>query len=149
MKPWHAIFGLTLVAAGFLFDFGFVTTTSNFRALQENPAAYLSSWSKYAYELTRLYLFVLGFLNLAFALLVPCVKASARRQAVVSGLLVGGSVLFLIGGFWEARSGPAFEWEPACYVLTAGLAAILLSLGAQVYLLAQLRGAMGGRGSIG
>ncbi|MBI4467129.1 MAG: hypothetical protein HY656_06870 [Acidobacteria bacterium] len=135
---WHAILGLVLIAAGFLFDFGFVTTTSNFRALQENPAAYLSSWSKYAYELTRLYLFVLGFLNLAFALLVPCVNASAKRQAVVSGLLVGGSVLFLIGGLWEARGGPAFEWEPACYVLTAGLVAILLSLVAEIYLLAHI-----------
>ena len=135
---WHAILGLVLITAGFLFDFGFVTTTSNFRALRENPAAYLSSWGRYAYELTKLYLFVLGFLNLAFALLIPRVTASARTQAIVSGLLMGGSVLFLLGGLWEARSGPAFEWKPACYVLTAGLVAILLSLVAEIYLLAHI-----------
>lgn len=133
----HAIFGLVLIAAGFLFDFGVVTTTGNFQALQQNPAAYLSSFARYAYELTRFYLFVLGFLNLAVALLNLRARGSETLQWIVSGLLLGGSTLLILGGLWEARrSTPIFEWEPACYVLGMGLFAILLSLAVEIYVLA-------------
>ena len=136
----HAILGLFLIAIGFLFDFGFVTTTSNFQALQENPTSYLRSFLRYAYDLTRFYLFVLGFLNLVFALLNPRVAGSERMKSVVSALLLGGSVLFLIGGLWEARrTSPIFEWELACYVLAVGLCAILLALALEIYLLAVKR----------
>lgn len=132
----HAIFGLVLILGGFLFDFGFVSTSKNFQALQQQPTTYLSSFLRYAHELTRFYLFVLGFLNLAFAWLTPHAGGSERMKWIVLGLLLGGSILFIAGGLWEARrTSPIFEWEPACYVLGVGLFAIVLSLAVEIHLL--------------
>ncbi len=134
LSKLHAIFGLLLIIAGFIFDFAFVTTTENFReSLRDQTASY--SWMKYAYELTKFYLFVLGFLNIGFALLIPSSAVQKRMGWMIFGLLAGGSILFVSGGLWEAHIGPVYKWEPPCYVLGAGLFAILLSLVFEIYVL--------------
>lgn len=130
----QAAFGLALIIAGFAFDFAFVTTTANFTAsLKSQTASYV--WTKYAYELTKSYLFVLGFLNIALALLTARQTTNERPGRIVLALMVAGSILFLAGGFWEARVGPVLKWEPPCYVLTAGLIAVLASLVLEIHAL--------------
>ena len=132
----QAIFGLLVVAAAFLFDFGFVTTTDNLQALQENPAAYLASFSRQVYELLRFYLFVLGVLTLALAALNLHLGVSERIQWALFALLLAGSTLFLLGGLWEARrSTPIAVWEPACSVMVLGLIGIFLALALETYML--------------
>ncbi len=135
----HAIFGLALIAAGILFDIGFVTTTDNFKAsLKEQTQE--QAWKRYAYDLVKLYLFVLGFLSISFALLAPH-SGAAENAVAIFWLTAAGSVLMLAGGLWEAHSGPAFEWGPPCYVLTAGLGAVLLGIALEIQAIAKGGGA--------
>lgn len=135
----HAIFGLGLIVAGILFDFAFVTTTDNFKAsLKERTQE--EAWKTYAYDLVKFYMFALGFLSISFAALAPY-SGGAEKAATLFWLMAGGSVLMLAGGLWEAHSGPAFDWKPPCYVLTAGLAAVLIRIALEAYYIAKKSGA--------
>ena len=134
----HALLGLLLLVAGFLFDFGFVTTTQNFsESLTNQSPGYL--WRMYAYDLARFYFFALGFLNIALALLNYRFAIDERIERTLLGLVGGGSILFLGGGLWEARIGPVFKMEPPCYMLGVGLFAILLGLVLRSYVLIRLQ----------
>jgi len=136
---FQAAFGFALIIAGFVFDFAFVTTPGNFaQSLQNQPASYV--WTQYAYELTKFYLFVLGFSNLAQALLIPRLPVNEELVWTIFGLMAGGSTLFIAGGLWEARIGPVYRMEPPCYVLGAGLFAILASLALEIYALVRSGG---------
>lgn len=128
----HAIFGLILLMAGIAFDFGFVTRNFT-ESFKTNPVDYLNSWGKYTYELVRFYLFALGFINIAFALLIPRLGGSEGIKWIILGLMVCGSILLIAGGLWEARIGPVFKMEPPCYVLGVGLFAVLSSLALVIY----------------
>lgn len=128
----HAIFGLVLILAGFVFDFAFVTRNFT-EAFKSDPTSYLNSWGKYVYELVKFYLIVLGFLNISLALLVSRSGSPGQVEWIIFGLMALGSVLFIIGGVWEGLIGPIFKMEPPCYVLGIGLAGILLSLVLKIY----------------
>ncbi len=127
----HAAIGIVFIAAGFIFDVIFIAGMKDFSNRSRSARAL---WKGYAYELVKNYLFVLGFMNVAIGLLGA---ASFYKEIMwtVFALLQAGSVLFITGGLWEAKIGPVMKWEPACYVLTAGLVSILLSLALEVYLL--------------
>lgn len=129
----HALFGFSLVIAGIVFDFAFVTTDENFhKSLGKRSVR--SLWKAHAYGLVRSYLFVLGFLNLALALFAPFI--AEPLASAVFALTALGQVLLIGGGLWEARSGPPEEWTLQCYILGAGLAAILLGIALEIYALA-------------
>ena len=127
--------GLALIIAGFIFDFGFVTTTKNFtESLSNTSVSY--AWTKHAYELIRFYLFVLGFLNISLAAMIPPSIPYKKIEPIIIVLVAGGSIFFILGGIWEAQhTGPVLKWGPACYVLSSGLFAILLGLVLEVYTL--------------
>ncbi|MBU4353063.1 MAG: hypothetical protein KJ939_08355, partial [Nanoarchaeota archaeon] len=80
------ILGLALIIAGFIFDFGFVTTTKNFTEFLSNTSA-SSAWTKHVYELIRFYLFMLGFLNIALALLIPPSTPYKKIEWIIIGLV--------------------------------------------------------------
>ncbi|KCZ72474.1 hypothetical protein ANME2D_00901 [Candidatus Methanoperedens nitroreducens] len=128
----HAIFGLVLILAGFVFDFAFVTRNFT-EAFKSDPASYLNSWGKYVYELVKFYLIVLGFLNISLALLISRSGNPGQIEWIIFSLMAIGSVLFIIGGIWEGLIGPIFKMEPPCYVLGIGLTGILLSLVLKIY----------------
>lgn len=129
------ILGLALIIAGFIFDFGFITTTKNFTEVLSNTSA-SSAWTKHVYELIRFYLFMLGFLNIALALLIPPSTPYKKIERIIIGLVAGGSIFVILGGLLEAQhTGPAYTWGLACYVLSSGLFAILLGLVLEIYTL--------------
>lgn len=130
----HAALGLAFVLAGILFDFGFVTTSDNFREAYGNRSE-KALWKQYAYGLARFYLIVLGLLDIAFALLITHTQVNEGVRWAVFWLLNAGSVLFIAGGLWEAQVGPVYKWEPPCYVLGAGLVAVIGSILLEMYLL--------------
>jgi len=131
----HTIIGLVLIIAGFAFDIAFVTKNIT-EAFKNDPANYLNSWSRYVFDFVKLYLFVLGFLNISFAILIDSSGTYQQIDWIILGLMAFGSLLFIIGGIWEALIGPVFEMEPPCYVLVSGLLAILLSITIKIYKLA-------------
>ncbi|HIH43932.1 MAG TPA: hypothetical protein HA257_02250 [Candidatus Methanoperedenaceae archaeon] len=130
----HAVLGLAFVLFGMLFDFGFVTTSDNFRDAQDHRSEKVL-WRQYAHGLARFYLIVLGLLDIAFALLISHTQVNEGVRWAVFWLLNAGSVLFIAGGLWEAQAGPVYKWEPPCYVLGAGLAAVIGSILLEMYLL--------------
>lgn len=129
----HAVLGLILIAAGIIFDFALVTRSFT-EAFKDNPVAYINSWKKYVFELVKFYLIVLGFLNIAFALLVSS-GDNMFMTWIIFGLIASGSVLMVIGGYWEGYMGPVFKMEPPCYVMGTGLAAIFLSIVLKIYVI--------------
>lgn len=134
MTPFklHIIFGLILLTAGILFGFLFVGWESS-EAFRGDPAAYLLSFKKQLYDLTLIYIFVLAFLNIVFALLTPRFAGSANIDWTIFGLVFAGSIVLIATGFWYANAGPSFEWEPRCTVLTVGLLAVASGLGLEIY----------------
>lgn len=135
----HAVFGVILLIGGLVFDFGFVTTTDNFRSML-GPQLPQELWKRYAYELTRFYFFALGLMSVAFGLVGTAMAVPRRSEWTILALLVGGSVLFVGGGLWEAQIGPVYRNEPACYVLGTGLFAIFVALALEGYVLIHTRG---------
>lgn len=135
----HAIFGVVLLISGLVFDFGFVTTTDDFRAIL-GPQTPHELWRRYAYELTRFYFFALGLTSVALGLVGAAMAIPRRSEWTILALVAGGSVLFIGGGLWEAQVGPVYRNEPACYVLGTGLFAILLALALEGYVLFRGRG---------
>ncbi len=129
----HALLGLILIAAGIIFDFAFVTMKFT-QAFKDDPAAYINSWEKYVFELVKFYLIVLGFLNIAFALLVSS-RDLEQIDWIIFGLTGSGSILLVVGGYWEGLVGPVFKMEPPCYVLGIGLAALLIGITLKIYVL--------------
>ncbi len=134
MTPFklHLIFGLILLAAGILFGFLFVGWKVS-DAFKTDPAQYLLSFKKQLYDLTLLYVLVLGFLNIALALLTSYFTGSPKLDWIIFGLIFAGSLLLVATGFWYAFAGPSFRWEPRCTVLTISLAAVVLGLGLEIY----------------
>ncbi len=129
----HALLGLILIAAGIIFDFAFVTMKFT-QAFKDDPSAYINSWEKYVFELVKFYLIVLGFLNIAFALLVSS-RDLEQIDWIIFGLTGSGSILLVVGGYWEGLVGPVFKMEPPCYVLGIGLAALLIGITLKIYVL--------------
>lgn len=130
----HVVFGVFLLIGGFVFDFGFVTTTDSFRSML-GPQTPPELWRRYAYELTRSYLFALGLISIALGLVGSAMAVPRQSAWTILALMVGGSVLFLGGGLWEAQIGPVYRNEPPCYVLGTGLFAIVLALVLEGYVL--------------
>lgn len=130
----HVVFGIILFISGLVFDFGFVTTTESFRSML-GPQTPPELWRRYAYELTRFYLFALGLTSVALGLVGSAMAVPRRSQWAILALIGGGSVLFLGGGLWEAQIGPVYRNEPACYVLGTGLFAIVVALVLEGYVL--------------
>ncbi len=128
----HAVFGLVLLIIGFVFDFLFVEGRIS-AAFKTDPVSYLGSWEKQLYDLTKFYIIILGFTNVALALLISHFTSSTKIDWTVFGLMVIGSILLISTGFWYAVAGPSFTWEARCTVLTIGLFAVVLSLGSEVY----------------
>lgn len=130
----HAVLGAALVLAGLLFDFGVLTTSAAFEeGLRPLPPPIL--WKRYAYELTRFYLFALGLTSMALGLVNHALAVEPRRAWVIVALLTSGTALFIAGGLWEAQIGPVTRMEPPCYVLGGGLFAVLGALVLEVYAL--------------
>ncbi len=138
MTPFklHLIFGLILLVAGILFGFLFVGWKDS-DAFKSNPAQYLLSFKKQLYDLTLLYVLVLGFLNVALALLTPHFTGLPKLDWTIFGLIFFGSILLISTGFWYAYAGPSFKWEPRCTALTVALVAIVLGIGLEVYKIIQ------------
>lgn len=134
MTPFklHIIFGLILLAAGILFGFLFVGWKGS-EAFRADPAPYLLSFKKQLYDLTLIYIFVLAFLNIALALLIPHFAGSTKIDWTIFGLIFAGSILLIATGFWYANAGPSFRWEPRCTALTIGLLAVVSGLGLEIY----------------
>ncbi len=127
----HAIFGLVLIVIGFIFDFGLITTMENFSASLQKPVT--QAWTKHVYDSIKFYLFVLGFLNIAFAMLVLLSGATEQSRWIIFGMMALGALFFITGGMWESQGPPAYEWTPACTVLTIGLAGVLLGIVLEAY----------------
>lgn len=140
MNPFklHALLGIVLLICGFAFDFGFVTTTANFKGMLGSQTPQ-DLWKSYAYELTRYYFFVLGFTSMAFGVLGFVMGIPRRSAWIIFTLVAGGSILFLGGGVWEAQIGPVYKNEPPCYVLGTGLIAILAALAFEGYALLSVK----------
>lgn len=125
--------GLALLIVGFIFDFLFVQWKASDAFKLSNPAVYLNSFHKLMFDLVKFYIIVLGFLLIIFALLALNTIFLPKLDWTIFGLLVGGSILLIASGFWYANTGPSFRWEPKCYVLTAGLLAVVGGLGLEIY----------------
>ena len=128
----HAIFGLLLIVIGFIFDFGLITTVENFSASLQKPVTQ-HAWTKHVYDTIKFYLFVLGFLNIAFVMLAPLSGAAEQSRWIIFGMMALGALFFIIGGMWESQGPPAYEWTPACTVLIIGLVSILLGIALEAY----------------
>lgn len=129
----HSLLGFILIAAGIVFDFAIVTRDFT-EAFKGDPAEYMNSWGKYVFELVKFYIIVLGFLNIALALL-SISRDISQMDWVIFALISCGSILMIIGGIWEGLIGPVFKMEPPCYVLGTGLAAVLLGIVLNIYVL--------------
>jgi hypothetical protein len=128
------VFGLVLILAGFLFDFCFLAPGIS-NAFKSDPAAYLNSFSRYMFDLTKTYMIILGLLNVALSF-IPMLflgAGSGKTDWIILGLMVAGSVVFIFAGLWYAAAGPSFKWETRCTVLTLGLCGIFLSIGLEIY----------------
>ncbi len=134
MKPFklHLIFGFILILTGIIFDFLFVQGKIGMELVRANPPI-LNSWAKELYSLSAFYMFVLGFLNIALALLIRYFVPSINLDWIVFGLICVESMLVIATGFWYASAGPSLKWETRCTVLTLGLVAIILGLGFELY----------------
>lgn len=128
----HALIGLLLLMAGIAFDFGYLAPAVT-RAFKGDPSPYLNSFARYIHDLTRTYMLVLGLASLALSVLGARTGAPARVEWAACLLIVGGSLVVIATAFWYASAGPSFQWETRCTVLTAGLVALLLGLGLDVY----------------
>ena len=128
----YLVIGLILLMVGFTFDFIFVQSRIS-ASFKNNPTAYLNSFEKQLYDLTKFYMVCLGFLNIALALIVCRYKTIRKIDWVVFSLLLGGSLVLLATGFWYASAGPSFKWELRCTVLTLALSAILSALALEIY----------------
>lgn len=128
------IFGLALILAGFLFDFGFLAPGIS-NAFKSDPTAYLNSFSRYIFDLTKTYIIILGLLNVAFSFVSVVFPGAGSNKLdwIISGLMIAGSVVFIFAGLWYAAAGPSFKWETRCTVLTLGLCGIFLSIGFEIY----------------
>lgn len=130
-KP-HIIFGLLLILAGIIFDFTFVQTKIS-DSFKTDPVAYINSFEHQLYILTAFYMFVLGFLNIALALLIRYFAPAANFNWVIFGLIFVGSILVIATGLWYASAGHSLKWETRCTVLTIGLISIVSGLGMEIY----------------
>ncbi len=128
----YIIFGLLLILVGIIFDFGFVQTKMS-ASFRTDPATYLNSFKHQLYSLTAFYMIVLGFLNIALALLSRYFTPATNLDWIIFGLIFTGSILLIATGLWYASAGPSFKWEPRCTVLTIGLVSIVLGLGMEIY----------------
>ena len=134
MTPFksHVVFGLVLLLAGLLFDFGFVARKAS-EVFQADPVPYLHSWERVLYDLTKSYMMILGLASIAFGFVVSRFPSSPKIDWTVFFSLAIGSVLLVATGFWYASAGPAATWQPRCTVMTIGLLGIVLSLGLETY----------------
>lgn len=128
----HIIFGLLLIIVGIVFDFFFVQAklTDSFKT---EPVVYINSFKHQLYRLTAFYMIVLGFLNIALALLTRYFMPATNLDWIIFDLIFTGSILLIATGIWYANAGPSFKWEPRCTVLTIGLISIVLGLGIEIY----------------
>lgn len=134
----HAIFGLSLISVGIIFDFGFVQAMMS-NSFKTDPNTYIISFKHQLYGLTAFYIFMLGFLNIALALLIRYLGPAINLDWIILGLIFAGSIITIATGFWYADAGPSFKWEPRCTVLTIGLIFLLLGLGTEIYRLFSLK----------
>ncbi len=134
MTPFklHVIFGLLLVLIGIVFDFAFVQSKMS-ESFRTNPVAYLNSFKHQLFSLTVFYMFMLGFLNIALALLARNFAHTTNLDWIIFALIFVGSILLIATGFWYANAGPSFKWETRCTVLTIGLIFIVFGLGTEIY----------------
>ena len=134
MKPikLHLIFGFLLILAGIVFDFCFVQSKAS-EAFKADSLSYLNSFKHQLYSLNVFYMFALGFLNIALALLIPHLADNPKIDWTILYLIFIGSVLLIATGFWYASAGPSFKWETRCTVLTIGLVAIILGILFELY----------------
>jgi len=134
MTPFklHIIFGLLLILIGIVFDFLFVQGKIGQELIRANPSS-LNSWAKELYSLSAFYMFVLGFLNIALALLIRYLAPATNLDWIVFGLIFAGSILVIAAGIWYANAGPSLKWETRCTVLTTGLIFTVLSIGIEIY----------------
>ena len=137
VKP-HALFGLILVIVGVVLDFAFVEARVS-DAFKSDPVPLLHSWDHRLHDMTVSYMVILGFLNIACALLAQRLGASRVDWPILS-FMIGGTVLVIGTGFWYASAGPSYKWEPRCTVLTIGLAALVLGTALELYKVVTSRG---------
>lgn len=128
----HLIFGLLLILVGIVFDFTFVQSKAS-QSFRTDPIIYLNSFKHQLYSLTVFYMFMLGFLNIALAILIRYFSLATNLDWIIFALIFVGSMLIIATGFWYASAGPSFKWEPRCTVLTIGLISIVLGLGIEIY----------------
>ncbi len=128
----HIILGLLLILGGIVFDFGFVQGKIGSELVKANPPS-LTSWAKELYDLTKFYMIVFGFLNIALALLIRYFVPTKHLDWIILGLTFVGSILVIATGLWYASAGPSFKWELRCTVLSIGLVSILLGLVLELY----------------
>jgi hypothetical protein len=142
MTPFklHIIFGLLLILTGVVFDFGFVQGKIGMELIKADPPI-LNSWAKELYALSASYMFTLGFLNIALALLSRYLTHTTKLDWIIFGLISVGSILLITTGLWYASAGPSFSWEPRCTVLTIGLISIVLGLGTEIFRFISLKSA--------
>jgi len=134
MTPFklYIIFGLLLILIGIVFDFAFVQAKMS-NSFRTDPTTYINSFRHQLYSLTVFYMIVLGFLNIAFALLSRYFTATTNLDWIILGLIFAGSILIIATGIWYANAGPSFKWETRCTVLTIGLIFTVLGLGMEIY----------------
>ncbi len=127
----HACLGLILVITGVVLDYVFVGARVA-DAFKIDPLPLLHSWKHRTHDMTVAYMVILGFLNIACALLAQRLEPSRVDWLALSSL-AGGTVLVIGTGFWYASAGPSFRWEPRCTVLTIGLGALVVGTALELY----------------
>lgn len=134
MKPFklHLTFGFILILIGIVFDYCFVQSKVS-EAFKTDPLTYINSFKHQLYSLNVFYMFALGFLNIALALLIPHLADNPKFDWIIFYLIFIGSILLIATGFWYASAGPSFKWETRCTVLTIGLGGVIFGLGFELY----------------
>ena len=140
MTPFklHLLFGILLIAGGILFDFLFVQWKVGTQLLRTDPNA-LASWAMHLYNLTKFYIITLGIVSMVLALLIPLIGPTVKFDWAIFCLFAFGTVCLIWAGAWYASAGQSLKWEPRCTLLTIGLAAIVISLGLEMYKILSLK----------
>lgn len=127
----QACFGLILVIIGVVLDYVFIEARVA-DAFKSDPLALLHSWQHRLQGMSVSYMVILGFLNIACALLAQRLEPS-RLDWLRLSFIVGGTLLVIGTSFWYASAGPSFRWEPRCTVLTIGLGALMVGTAFELY----------------
>jgi hypothetical protein len=124
--------GFLLLIAGIVFDFFYLAPKVTL-AFKGDASPYLNSFERYIHDLARTYMLVLGLANILLSVFPEQAKASKRLDWASCLMVVFGSLLLVLTAFWYAVSGPSFQWETRCTVLSIALLSLLAGLGLEAY----------------